>query len=489
MTLLTVIVKSYDAVFDEIDCDRGTAQDLSDYFSFKVPNYFFIKKKNPKLKGWNGSVNLFSKKTNRLYAGLRSRLELFCRDREIELQVKDQADTEFSRHEALEFIKTLNLPLEPREYQIDAFVKAVRKRRLLILSPTASGKSLILYLLVRYYREVWHGFAKKILIVVPTLNLVQQMWSDFESYGYNAEENIHCIYEGQFKTSFKPIILSTWQSIYDLPSTYFNQDIVIIDEVHLCEAKSLKGIMEKLTNCYYRFGCTGTLKDSHIHRLTLEGLFGEVYEATTTKELIEKNFISNLLVKVVVLKYNDVVCKTNCRLDYQDEVEFLSQHARRNRFIQNLALSLKGNVLVLFRFIEHGKLLYDMLRSQTHRPIYLIHGGTEGEYRERIRKIIAVEKDAILVGSYGTVSTGINIPSLASVIFASPYKSRIRVLQSIGRGLRKSKNKQILEILDISDDLSYKKKKNTTLRHMIERVRLYAEQEFTYKIYKVDIKE
>jgi len=415
-------------------------------------------------------------------------LETFCKDRGIEFILKDKGDVEFSRHEALEFIKTLNLPVEPREYQIEAFIKFVRKRRLLILSPTASGKSLLIYMLIRYY--LWQSFIYKIILIVPTINLVHQMVSDFKDYGWDTEEFVHLIYAGQVKDTAKPLIISTWQSIDDMPGEFYNFDMIMVDEAHHAQAKSIKGIMESSSDTYLRFGCTGTLNEIPTHRLVLEGLFGEVFQATTTKQLMDDNFISKLLTNTIVLKYDTAVAKANCRLEYAEEIDFLSQHAKRNLFIRNLALSLDGNVLVLYRLINHGDILYNLIGQQReHRQVYHIHGGVEGEERERIRHIIESETNAILVGSYGTVSTGINIPSLSNIIFASPYKSKIRVLQSIGRGLRLSDTKQLCTILDISDDLSYKKKKNTTLRHMMERVKLYASEEFNYKMYRVDIVE
>jgi superfamily II DNA or RNA helicase len=343
-------------------------------------------------------------------------------------------------------------------------------------------------MLIRYY--LWQSFIYKIILIVPTINLVHQMVSDFKDYGWDTEEFVHLIYAGQVKDTAKPLIISTWQSIDDMPGEFYNFDMIMVDEAHHAQAKSIKGIMESSSDTYLRFGCTGTLNEIPTHRLVLEGLFGEVFQATTTKQLMDDNFISKLLIKTIVLKYDTAVAKANCRLEYAEEIDFLSQHAKRNLFIRNLALSLDGNVLVLYRLINHGDILYNLIGQQReHRQVYHIHGGVEGEERERIRHIIESETNAILVGSYGTVSTGINIPSLSNIIFASPYKSKIRVLQSIGRGLRLSDTKQLCTILDISDDLSYKKKKNTTLRHMMERVKLYASEEFNYKMYRVDIVE
>ena len=283
-----IIVQPYNAVYDKIQCEPSITQELYDYFSFKVPNWEFIKRKKPHLKNWFGDIHLLNKQTGKLYVGLRSRLQTFAKDREFTVQIPE-ADVEFSMFEAQEFIKTLNLPVEPRFYQVKAFVRAIRKRRLLILSPTASGKSLLLYLIIRYY--LMHN-NDRILLIVPTLNLIHQMYSDFKDYGYDVE-NIHLIFEGQEKTSDKPIWISTWQSIYNQPREYFEFDAIIVDEAHHAQADSIRKVMEASSNTDLRIGCTGTLNDTMTHRLTLEGLFGEVFQATTTKELMDQDFWPN----------------------------------------------------------------------------------------------------------------------------------------------------------------------------------------------------
>jgi len=311
------------------------------------------------------------------------------------------------------------------------------------------------------------------------------MYSDFKDYGWDVENNVHLIYEGQEKTSPKPLWISTWQSIYDMPKEYYDFDAIFCDEVHHAQADSIKGIMEAADKTDIRIGCTGTLSNTLTHRLVLEGLFGEVYEATTTKELIEQKHLAELKIKCIVLKH---LSKPKV-YEYSDEIEYLAENEARNRFIQNLALSLHGNTMILFRLVDkHGKGLYNRIKNSTDRPTYLIYGGVDGKERENIRGILTKEQNAILVGSYGTVSTGINIPSLRNLIFASPYKSRIKVLQSIGRGLRMAESKTKCTVFDIADDLTKGNKPNTTLRHFNERVKLYYEEDFEPQIYRIDLR-
>lgn len=417
-----------------------------------------------------------------LYCGLRTRLEKFCRERNYLIEYDfDTSHTEFSLVEGEEFVKTLGLTLQPRDYQMKAFVAGVREGRALFLSPTASGKSLIIYLMQRYYNA-------RTLVVVPTISLVHQMTSDFESYS-GVKEDVHKIHGGQTSDTDARIVVTTWQSIYKLPKKWFDQfKVVIGDEAHLFKAKSMVSIMEKMSGCKYKFGFTGTLDGSQCHELILEGLFGPVRKVTTTAELIEQQHLADFQIKALVLSYSDEVKAMMSKTSYQDEIDFIVRNDARNKFIRNLALSLQGNTLLLFQYVEkHGKILNDMLAG-SGRKIFFVHGGVDGDEREDVRRIVEKENDAIIVASYGVFSTGVNIKNLSNVIFSSPSKSRIRNLQSIGRGLRRSETKTAAVLYDIADDLTWKKRKNYTILHFVERIKIYSEERFPYKIYRISIK-
>lgn len=481
------IVK-YNEVFLKVECESDVAQELSEYFTFFVPGYKFMPAYRNKM--WDGKIRLFNPMTRLIYAGIIKHLELFCQERKYELEIDDAyAANEYSLHEAKQFIASLNLPVQPRDYQIDAFTYAVRNNRGLLVSPTASGKSLIIYLLTRYYNV-------KTLIVVPTTTLVHQLASDFESYGFTSDNGrgdpgIHKIYSGKEKETESQITITTWQSIYKQSKEWFkNYEVIVGDEAHLFKAKSLTSIMTKMETVKYRFGFTGTLDGTETHRLVLEGLFGPVRNVITTSELIDQKHVSDLRIKAIVLKYNDDIRKLMKGAAYQDEMDFIVTHAPRNRFIKNLTLSLEGNILLLFQYVDkHGKVLYDMLKSSDEsKPVYFVHGGVDGEERNKIRELVEQKKNSIIIASYGTFSTGINIPSIQTVIFASPSKSRIRNLQSIGRGLRKSEGKEMATLYDISDDLTWKTSKNHTIQHFVERIKIYNEEKFEYKIYTVELK-
>lgn len=355
-----------------------------------------------------------------------------------------------------------------------------------------SGKSFIQYMITMYYQAILAGI-KKTLIVVPTTGLVRQMKSDFESYGL-PEQHIHVIYSGEDKQTNRPIVISTWQSIFNMPDKWFDQfGVVLMDECHLAKATSTVGILTKLRKCEYRYGFTGSLDGSQTNELVIQGLLGPVKRVATTAELIEQKHLADFQIKAIVLKY-DAQIKAEMRqqykkMTYQDEVSFLISSEQRNRFIKNLALSLKGNTLLLFQLVDrHGSILYNMIKDAAPtRPVFFVHGGVDGEERESIRQLLEIQKDAIVVASAGTFSTGINIRNLHNIIFASPSKSRVRNLQSIGRGLRRSDTKSSATLYDIADDLSFNGRKNHTLRHFIERVSLYNEEKFPYKLFTIDV--
>jgi len=483
-----LILHKKNEAFIQFECDRNIAQELSDYFTFYVPGYQFVPAYKSRL--WDGKIRLADLRSFSIYHGLVPYIEKFCKERDYTLEIDSDISTSenFSAIEATEFVQSLKLPHEIRDYQLKSFIQAIRNRRILLLSPTASGKSLILYCIIRYLQST---DAKRGLLIVPTTSLVEQMYSDFASYGYDSEEYCHRQYSGKEKHTNKFITITTWQSIYKNESDYFEQfDFVLGDEAHQFKAKSLTTILSGCTAAKYRIGTTGTLDGTQTHRLVLEGLFGPVYKATSTAELIEKKQLADFKIKCLILKYSDVICKECKSWDYNQEIEYIVMNKARNDFIRNLVLSLKGNSLVLFQFVEkHGKHLHENIKEHAgNRKVFFVFGGTDVEIRESIRAITEKESDAIIVASYGTFSTGVNIRNLHNVIFSSPSKSRIRNLQSIGRGLRLGDNKEAATLFDISDDFRIGKFTNYTLKHFVERVKIYDEEKFNYKFYNIELK-
>ena len=487
-----IVVRNVNEVYVRIQCSESISYELREFFKFKVPNYQFTPQYKARL--WSGDIFLFDVRTKQLYRGLVPYIAKFCEERDYEWEYENEAyDEEFSLAEAKEYVDKLRPKHAARDYQLDAFVHAIRTRRSLLLSPTASGKSFIIYLLARFLQ--YRGL-KKGLIIVPTVSLVEQLSSDFKDYSetnsWNVSDNIHKIYQGQEKDSDKFLTISTWQSLYKMPKQWFAQfDFVIGDEAHQFKAKSLTDIMTGLTNAKYRIGTTGTLDGTKTHRLVLEGLFGSVRKVITTKELMDAKHLAEFKIKCLLLRHSDSICQAARNFTYQQEIEYLVLNESRNKFIANLAISLEGNTLVLFQYVDkHGKILHKLISDKlgADRKVFFVSGETDVDIREGIRKIVESETQAIIVASFGTFSTGINIRNLHNIIFASPSKSRIRNLQSIGRGLRTSDTKTSAVLYDIADDMRYKKRENYTLKHFAERLKIYGEEKFSFKIYKIELK-
>lgn len=494
--MITVTVEQLDEVYARVFSEPSVEQELVDFFTYEYPGARFTPQFRARL--WDGKVRLYDPVRKTIYIGLLNYIEAFCSRNDYQLVYKTPMKRlDGVTHQMVdEFAKSLNpcsrgVPITIYDYQIDAVKTALDERRTLLLSPTASGKSFIIYTTMR-----WHlKHARKCIIVVPTTSLVEQLYADFEDYssvnGWKVKDHCQKLYSGFTKDFTSDVLITTWQSIYLQPKKWFNQfDVIFGDEAHQFKAKSLTSIMEKLDTVEYRVGTTGTLDDKKIHRLVLEGVFGPVHRVTTTKELMESGRLVNLKINCVVLKYSEEIRKSLKNATYQEEMDWIVSNEKRNKFIRNLAVKSKGNTLVLFQYVEkHGKLLLDLIKEKVHedRKVFFVYGGTETADREAIRHITSGESDAIIIASYGTFSTGINIPSLENVIFASPSKSKIRNLQSIGRGLRLNKGKTSCQLIDLADDLRWKSKKNHTLNHAAERYKVYAEEKFDIKLVEVDL--
>ncbi len=488
-TSANVVIGKSNEVFLQINAEPHIQYELRDHFTFTVESAKFMPQYRK--RNWNGEIHLFDLRSKRIYVGLLDKIIEFCKKHDYSYKFvnNEYYGAPFEVNEGIsyegvrDYMKSI-CSHPPRKYQIEGVYDALRHNRKLLLSPTASGKSLMIYSLVRYYTSRH----EKILLVVPTTSLVEQMYKDFQDYGWDAESYCHRIYSGKEKTNESPVTITTWQSVHKLDRKFFvDYDVVIGDEAHLFKSKSLVSIMTKLEHAKYRYGFTGTLDGTQTHKWVLEGLFGPVYKVTRTDELMKQGHLSQLDIQCLVLKHPEQKFET-----YEDELQYLISHEQRNRFITNLTLDLKGNSLVLYSRVEtHGAILYDLINTnkRSDRKVFFVHGGVDAEERELIREITEQEKNAIIVASYGTFSTGINIKNLHNIIFASPSKSRIRNLQSIGRVLRKGANKVKAILYDIADDCSYRSRKNYTLNHLIERIKIYNEENFNYEIITIQLKK
>jgi len=473
-------ISKVDEAFIHILAERWMCQELSDFFSFVVPGCQHMPAFKNKI--WDGKIRLFNIMTQQIYAGLLPRVEEFCRAREYDIIYEDEFGANNVLITDIEiFIKSLNLPFPVRDFQQKAVVDCVRDGRQLLISPTASGKSLIIYMLYRW-------FDVKTLIVVPTTSLVSQMVTDFGEYGYQGDA--HKVTAGVEKSTPHQLTVATWQSIYNQSEKWFRQfELVIVDEAHLAKAKSLVAIMTKLKNAKYRFGLTGTLDGTQTNQLVLEGLFGRKNQVTTTAALMANKQVAQLKIKALVLRYSEEDRQLMRQMDYPQERNWIISNPFRNTYIRKLALSLKGNTLILFQYVDrHGKPLYEeILKHANGRGVHFIHGKVDADVREEVRRLIETVDNDIIVASYGTLSTGSNFKNLHNIIFASPSKSLIRVLQSIGRALRLAASKTHATLFDLADDVSWKSHINHTLGHFKERLKIYAMEKFDVKVYNINL--
>lgn len=486
MSNFDIIIEELNDVHIRAVADASIIQELRDYFTFKVEGAKF----SPAYKNgmWDGNITLMSARGT-IYCGLLTHIETFARNREYTFLDTTSKVTPCDDDDIEGFITRLNLDesFTPRDYQKMALKVAVNNHRSLLVSPTASGKSLIIHMIMKW-RQMVDRDMSRVLLVVPKISLVRQMMGDLIEYGEDPD-SIQMIMGGETKivAPTTRIVISTWQSLVPLKKPWFEQfNTFIGDEAHTFKAKSLIGIMEKLTKCEYKIGTTGTLDGTKVNKLVLEGLFGPSFQVERTENLMKVGRLSTLKIRCVVLQYSDEERKIVSKMKYEDEVDWIVRNQKRVNFVRDFALSLDGNTLVMFQFVEkHGEVLYKAICEQAEegRKVYYVHGGVSGIEREEIRKSIEHETNAIIVCSFGTFSTGINIKNLHNAISASPTKSMIRILQSIGRILRTSLGKEEAFWFDIADDLSWKSKSNYTIQHFSERMKIYASEKFDYKVF------
>lgn len=485
---------------------RGIAQEINEIFSFRPPNYQF----SPAFKGkwWDGFIRLFNTRTSHFPVGLIYKLKEYAQDAEYSITVCEEYefDDDVDENYGRELAKMAGIPFDLRDYQNDYVVLSLKQRRSLTLAPVNAGKSLIQYLLYYHYRNVMDY---KTLIIVPRGNLVLQMRDDFIDYGCSRDE-IHCIPNDKTKNTDKKLVISTWQSIVKQDPEWFEQFHVILgDEAHNFEAKSLVSIMEKAETCRHRHGFTGTIsRESKTHKMVLEGHFGKLNQKVKQKELIDRGISASFKIKCLILNHKEktkTIFKTllkeveekgkktgkpRAAAKFQVEKKLLRNLPSRNKFIKNLIASLKNqNSLLLFQEREHCDVLEEILSEIPDIKLRIIHGSIDVNERNRIRKEIEndKEKNYIILASFGVFSEGINLKRLDNIIFASAFKAENKIIQSIGRVLRTGNGSDDAVLYDITDVLKTKGGDNYTLGHFKKRIEIYGMENFKFTIYNIDL--
>jgi len=489
-----ISIHKYNESFVFIKCDLDEAINISDNFSFYADNYFW----NPKYKAgiWDGKIKLFNIKTGLFPIGLFDDLIKYCKKFNVLYKIIDKElfkkGIKLSNNKIYDFNnKIFKYKHEPYDFQIKAIQLILYHKRCIILSPTASGKSYIAFYLFNILKYKYKDF--KFLLIVPNTSLVEQMSTDFEEYAENwcdYSKYIKKIYSGQDKSLERPITISTWQSLQNMPKKFFYDfDCVICDEGHTAKAKELTNIMQNCINAKYKVAMSGTLQDSDIDKLQLNALFGKIYKVAKSKKLMKRGILSNLKIFGIILKYPKKIRELCKKMIWKDEVDFINSREEKIRFILNILKKKNNNSLVLFKSLNFGKKMRKIFKKYLpNNRIFYVDGSILALERERIRKYTEKHNNIIILATFSTFSTGINIKNLHNIFFSESIKSSIKVIQSIGRLLRLHKSKDFAKLYDITDDLSWKKRLNYTLKHFLHRINIYDKEDFNYSIKEIKIK-
>jgi superfamily II DNA or RNA helicase len=491
----------------QLDGDRNVLLDIYNYMTFDAPDAEWSYAYQNKM--WDGKVRLLDNNTFKIYKGLVHYIETFALQQQWEVEKDPALFVDNGPFDAVAYMTSLKLQLKggalPHDFQYLAVQKAIDDDRHTFESATGSGKSLMIYCLARYYMKKF-DLNKKILVTEPTKGLVQQMLTDWQSYAphFPIEKLTHQIYDGAGHNTNKPIVLSTWQAMMDEKEGYIKQfGAIIVDECHGAQAPELKGILERSPDCKYRFGFTGTLDETETNRLVIEGLTGPALVISRTFELIERGILPELRIKSLITKYPESVCKENHKRmtapdkkermkSFSKEKDFIVNYAPRNQYIANLVASIKDkeNILILTEYHDkkpHCDIIKRFIEATCpHKKIVLVTGDTDEDPQE-LREFVDGNDDVVIIATFGKFATGRSINNIQHIIFATYGKGMIKVLQSLGRGLRKDGKEDKVTAYDIVDDLSYKNHKNYLLKHALERIRIYVKQQLKYKIITVQL--
>lgn len=483
-----------DEVYFKLNIDYSIASELRDHLSCLIENHFF----HPKVRAgiWDGRISFFSPVACLLPIGLFKYFFEFCKKNDYKYITKFDKNILFEKIELSEIYHYSNEILmgtewKIRDYQANAVHNIIQRKRGIVLSSTGSGKSLMIYHALRYILNKQPD--KKILLIVPSIGLVTQIYNDFVDYGWDEiEDNVCTLYTGQELDLEKRVLISTYQSLAKKPSSFFvDFGALFVDETHTAKSFSILNISKKCINAAYRIGFTGTLQKNLQDRYNIFGSLGTIIFKQGTNDLIKRGLLSDIEINNILLQYPKEIIRINKRRPYHEEVSTVEEYTNRNKVFDYVFKNIKNgeNSLVLCRHISHLENIENYLvdKLPDKYSIYKIHGNINAKERENIRQLMDIEKNIILIGTYATMSTGINIKNLHNIVFASSYKSKIKILQSIGRGLRTCKNKTKMILWDIVDDLRWDKNvkrnkgDNHLFKHFRERIMYYKEQKFKYK--------
>lgn len=492
-----IIITRLNSSFVQLDADDDVLHDINAFFAVYADGYLF----NPRYKArvWDGKLRFFSINSHMLPSGLIPILEKFAKDNNHTIVKEDFNDFESEFTEDAFKVNVQNAlansGMTMRDYQEEACKLALKNKFGILQCCTSSGKSMIIYNMIR--NMLTYKRIKRILLIVPNVSLVEQMYSDFKEYGWtDLQDSVEMLYSSKKPTFKLPVLISTWQSLQSIEDTSYFEDIdaVIVDECHGSKAAVINKILKMCINTEYRIGTTGTLPTSTADLLSITSVLGNVLYTITSKELIERGILTQMVIAGIKAKYPAEFIAKNKGRSYPEEVKLVESYPGRTKVLDLIFKHTpkEHNVLLLCNHIEHVKETADWLKIHCpDRTIKIINGSVKADERETIRKEIENEEGTVIVATYGTCSTGLNMPKLHDVILYANSKSKIKVLQSLGRGLRKHNTKNKVILYDVIDDMSYHTKtrtiQNYLLQHWREREKYYKEQEFPIKTFELGV--
>lgn len=409
--------------------------------------------------------------------------------------------------------------LSPRDYQRKILSLALRLKRSSFRAATGAGKSLAMYMIVRFFMKAINP-QMNFLILVPNINLVNQLYRNFrDDYGWKNIDEYVGMYHSDFTQSEKnlaigkKILISTWQSMgsmleKDKSAEYFSRfSCIIVDELHT--AKNDQSVINKVIsscgNAEYRFGLTGTIPRHILNQKVLIGNFGEIQQIISSKELIDRGELSKAKIVEVKIPYDqytiDLCRKKKIPLDAEYELSRLtsSHEYAIHSLIRDGYIKKDQNTLILMKYVENSEVDNMVKMLEEKHPDFKIrfaHGKVKVKTRDSILQEIESESGIIVVATYSTFGTGFNMKNLHNVIFSSDCKSYFKILQSIGRSLRVHKSKTMARIFDLHhmiEESYFSTRANKQMefksnlsRHYYEREDFYNEEEYPLEYHEID---
>lgn len=493
------------------EVDMAELLSLNTYFNRKIDGFHFKKKYFS--SGWDGKIIHFLD-DKFLHLGLWGELYKLSNKVGLPLSInglKSIFDIEITYDEFKQWALKLFEPhdkITPYEYQIDSAYKVLKYKYCLQELATGAGKTLIFYLIFMWLLKHKKG---RILLVVPNIDLATQPIEEFDDYSCGRFPYIISNeFSGAERIKDADLVFGTYQTLVKKPASWFKQfNVMAIDETHKAKAKSIKDILKNCVHCEYRFGKTGTLpEETGVDYLTIQAYLGPVVKKITTTDIISTDKATPVDIKIIKFIHNNNQLSKNLYLAnlagyskdvYELEKKYIQQDKKRLKTATKIITSLKGASLVAFHHKEYGQKIFNSLKEEnpTGRQIYYIDGDIPSKNRNAILDNVRSDNEAILVGSFGTISTGLNIKNLINLHLLESFKSPVIIRQTIGRMIRKHESKDMVYVYDYVDDLSYKylneetKRMNTwknkLFKHGLERQKIYKKENFPFTVIKYKI--